>query len=131
MTAELDKLIARLREMEAKATKGPWTAPGSVPSDGFDCHWLTGGNGEDLGYLKRNAANADFIALSRSLFLPLLGCVEALNDAALMFRLYERLHLAKEPPDTVKANNNARMASVCEAALAELQRAASTAEKDS
>lgn len=40
-----------------------------------------------------------------------------LRQAGEQFRKYERLHLAKEPPDTDKADVNADMAENCEEAV--------------
>lgn len=41
----------------------------------------------------------------------------ALGESAARFREYERLHMEKEPPDTLKAGRNRDMALMCERAL--------------
>ena len=57
-------------------------------------------------------ANAALIAAAPDLY-------EALTKAAETFRVYERLHLAKDTPEGIeKAKANARHAEMCEAALA-------------
>ncbi len=42
---------------------------------------------------------------------------DALRQAHAQFLYYERQHLAKEPPDTVKAQTNKNFADICERAL--------------
>ncbi len=48
--------------------------------------------------------------------------IHALEDAASVFRNYEQLHLAKEPPDKVKAIRNAYYAKQMEDALTTLKK---------
>lgn len=63
-----------------KRTPAPWTAVRSIPSDGFDCYWLNGPHGEDLGYLKRNEANALLIAAAPDLYDALKMVQRACSD---------------------------------------------------
>lgn len=77
--------IRRLREVEAKATPGPWSTrgtaavsnryPGCSVSTGNRCWFVVDGEGRD-----RNAANARMIAFARNALPALLDVVEAARE---------------------------------------------------
>lgn len=85
MADELAKLLAEWREIEAKATKGPWLN-GSLDAAGQATIRY---ENVELGTLwhhsvgsieKEMFANADLITLSRNRFLELLDVVEAADQ---------------------------------------------------
>lgn len=82
--------LAELRELEAKATPGPWKAVASIPEEGFNCWWLMAGR-LDLGTIEgpqsneAKAASVELIATARNALPALLAAAE--REAALAARV--------------------------------------------
>lgn len=106
--------------MEAKTTHtpGPWVAryddrvslPNDVDGTKSIAH-VYGWPGQPYA----QSANQALIAAAPELY-------EALKKAAETFRVYERLHLAKDTPEGIeKARANAATAEMCEAALSRVE----------
>lgn len=137
MTAPLTPAAAveRVKGLDAKATPGPWQPEPRDMAESGEWRVRIGSDGGNDGVYvahalgKSNKANAAFIAESRTL-LPMLaaeverqaGAAALLRDtlsaAGAKFREYERMHLDKGTEEGArKAQANARMAQMCEAAL--------------
>lgn len=106
MTADLDKLLARLRELETKDQR---------------IH--------DAMLDTATPTEREFLNKPRSLrervFPAMIECATELFHAARIFRAYEMIHRAKDTADgDLKAAANARHAQSCEDRLTALQRAA-------
>lgn len=123
--------VERVKELDAKATPGPWERTDEGLRGGL--YWVVAPPGIDdtidLHESDNGEANTAFIAESRTL-LPVLaaeierqaGAAALLRDtlsaAGAKFREYERMHLDKGTEEGArKAQANARMAQMCEAAL--------------
>lgn len=86
MTADIAETIARVRELDAKATPGPWQNTPSIPPEGYECFWLTAcpapNQDREVATVsgpqnERNTANAELIAFVRTHLTDLLDAAEA------------------------------------------------------
>ncbi len=102
-------------------TPGPWTveeAWGAEPGDPLSlCFHEIRANGETIAstWASPHLANARLMAAAPELLL-------IVQQSAKTFRLYEALHREKGTPDGErKADKNAAVAAVCEAAIARVE----------
>lgn len=108
--------------MTTKHTLTPWRLFKTPrPGRAAAAYYIQGPNGRAVAHVKNStvspiAANAAHIVRCVNSHDAL---VKALQAAAKRFREYETLHAAK--PDPVKADSNAVMAAMCEAALTQAQ----------
>lgn len=91
--------LERLKALEAKATKGPWTHA-AVDSDryGLD-HLVVFPNGEDASVL--TPADADFIVAARQALPALIARVEALEKVAAAARKHDCIKRIYKLPNTI------------------------------
>lgn len=81
----LQKFLSDCRQVESKATKGPWLIGYEDSSGGYnedENKFCISSKNEPVfhGKYSENGSDAEFIAFSRNNFLKLVECVEVLSE---------------------------------------------------